>query len=203
MNLRVKISIVLVCLGIIIALLPQRENNAASLNPSEVLNLVSSYEKYFSVDQVARFVVNEDTSIMLVDLRTPEEYVKCNIPGSVNIPVRELLNKDYEGYLKDPVKKTILYSNGDVLSSQAWLLAQRVGFKNTWVMKGGMNEWFRTVMLTEYSGNTISPSENAIFESRYKARLYFTQMNSLPDSAKIRFLAAKKVNEKKLVGGCE
>ena len=121
----------------------------------------------------------------------------------MNIPVRELLNKDYEGYLKDPVKKTILYSNGDVLSSQAWLLAQRVGFKNTWVMKGGMNEWFRTVMLTEYSGNTISPSENAIFESRYKARLYFTQMNSLPDSAKIRFLAAKKVNEKKLVGGCE
>ena len=203
MNFRVKISIIGVSLGLLVALLPEKDNNPRAQGPASLLPLVWSHEKSFTVDQVARMLMNEDTSIQLVDLRSPVEFLKCNIPGAVNIPFDSLLSNNYSGYIQDPVKKIILYGNGDVQAAQAWLVMQRMGYLNSWVMKGGMNEWFRTVMLSEYSGNTITPAENAIFEARYKARIFFTQMNSLPDSAKLRFLAVKKANEKKLVGGCE
>ena len=48
----------------------------------------------FTADQVARFVVTEDSTLQLIDLRTPEEFRECNIPGSVNIPYAEFLEKD-------------------------------------------------------------------------------------------------------------
>jgi hypothetical protein len=58
-------------------------------------------------------------------------------------------------------------------------------------------------MNSEFQGESISPRENAIFENRYKARKHFTQINSLPDSLKLKFVAAKRKAELELDGGCE
>ncbi len=69
-------------------------------------------------------------------------------------------------------------------------------------MKGGLNEWFRIVMLSQYSGEKITPAENARFENRLNARKAFTQINSLPDSLKTKFFNAKRLNQSKLDGGC-
>jgi len=66
-----------------------------------------------------------------------------------------------------------------------------------------MNEWYKTVMLSKFEGDQISPRENALFENRYKARNTFTQINSLPDSMKIQYLEAKRLEESQLDGGCE
>jgi hypothetical protein len=71
------------------------------------------------------------------------------------------------------------------------------------IMKGGMNEWYRVVMESTFSGGRISAAENAIFEARYRARDFFTRMNSLPDSMKTAFLQVKRMKEAELIGGCE
>jgi len=69
-------------------------------------------------------------------------------------------------------------------------------------MKGGLNEWFKTVMLSQYSGDKITATENALFENRLNARKAFTQINSLPDSLKTKFFNAKRLMQSKLDGGC-
>jgi hypothetical protein len=66
-----------------------------------------------------------------------------------------------------------------------------------------MNAWNDNVMLSEYSGETISPQENRLFEIRYKARRFYNEINSLPDSLKMQYLQSKKASERELVGGCE
>jgi rhodanese-related sulfurtransferase len=203
MNLRVSISIGLLCFGLMAAVLPRRDNTIGQLSPGQSAAGLLNPDIYLSADEVARSVVNEDSSLQLIDLRTPDEYTKFNIPCSVNIPLEQLANKDNSGYLNQKGKKTVFYSNGDVLSAEAWALATQMGVKNCYVMKGGLNEWYKTVMLTEFTGTTITPAENALFEVRYKARNFFTQMNSIPDSLKGKFLATKKTEAKKLVGGCE
>jgi hypothetical protein len=131
------------------------------------------------------------------------EYRECTIPGSINIPVADLLNPDWQGYLNQEKVRNIFYSNGDEDAGFAWSVVTGFGYKNNFVMAGGMNEWFRTVMLSEFSGGTISPRENVLFENRYRARRTFTQTNSLPDSLKFRFLEAKRLKEANLDGGCE
>jgi hypothetical protein len=42
-----------------------------------------------------------------------------------------------------------------------------------------------------------------LFETRTRARKMFNEMNSMPDSLKMKFIRSKHIAEKKLDGGCE
>jgi len=189
-------------LGSIAAFVPYRHNRPNQLKPSGLLEKSLDKQYLISVDKVARALAEEDSSIFIIDLRSAEEYRKLNIPGSINIPYKDLFNKDFEGYLDQKKVKNIFYSNGNIVSSQAWALCTGMGYQNIYVMEGGLNEWFKTVMNTNFTGERISARENALFESRFRARKLFNEMNSLPDSLKNKFIETKRKTKKKLDGGC-
>jgi rhodanese-related sulfurtransferase len=203
MNTREKYSIGLLCMGIILALLPLSGSKSFTLKPQQLLSEVLNEDTYISVDQVARFIVSEDSSVQIIDLRTPEEFRTVNIPGSINIPYSKLLDIDPGTVLNNGKARNIFYSNGDFDSNYALAIARGLNLKNTYVMKGGLNEWFSTVMNSSFSGERISARENALFETRSRAKKLFTDMNSLPDSLKLKFIQSKLVAAKKLDGGCE
>jgi 3-mercaptopyruvate sulfurtransferase SseA len=202
MNARLKITVLLVGLGILLAFMPNSSTKTFKLKPDEMLAKSASDEIYFTVDEVARFVNTEDSTVQLIDLRSEEEFRKIKIPGSVNIPFEELLNQNNAGYLNQENVRNVFYGNGDQFANIAWTIVTGLGYENSFVMKGGLNEWYKTVMLTKFEGETITPRENALFENRYKARDIFTQINSLPDSLKTKFFDAKRLQQKKLDGGC-
>jgi len=184
-------------------IIPDRHRTRSELSPTQMIEMLKSGDQFLSCDQVARYLVNENPGIQLVDVRPSAEFLSSHIPGSINIPFEEILNPDWSGYLDDPSITSILYSNGNTHSSEAWVLCTQIGYRNVKVMQGGMNEWYKVVMESEFSGGRISAAENALFEVRYRARDYFTTMNSLPDSLKTVFLEVKKKKEAELVGGCE
>lgn len=202
MNARIKITVLLVGLGILLAFMPNPSSKTFKLKPDELLEKSGSEEIYFSVDEVARFVNNEDSTVQLIDLRDADEFRKCNIPGSVNIPLVDLLNPEWSVYFKQKNIRTIFYGNSDQNANIAWTIATGLGTENCFVMKGGLNEWFKTVMLTKFEGDRITPRENALFENRYKAREIFNQINSLPDSLKTKYFDSKWLQKAKLDGGC-
>lgn len=203
MDVRIKYSVLLIGVGIILAFLPFNAAQTFQLKADELLSQSVSGDMYFSVDQVARFVNNEDSTVQIIDLRNAEQFRECNIPGSVNIPFSDLLNPLWEQILNQREIKTIFYGNGDQTANYARTIVAGMGYSNSYVMKGGLNEWFKTVMLSQYSGEKITPAENARFENRLNARKIFTQINSLPDSLKTRFFDAKRLTQSKLDGGCE
>jgi hypothetical protein len=83
------------------------------------------------------------------------------------------------------------------------MIARGLGFKNNYVLKGGLNEWYRVVMNSEFTGDRITARENALFETRTRAKKMFTEFNSMPDSLKDKYSESKEVERKKLDGGCE
>ena len=203
LNPRIVLSFSFVFLGLVVASLPQKDNHAGQLTPALLLQKIEEGSQFISVDDAARYITREDSTIRFIDLRSPEEYRAFNIPGSVNIPYDDLMNRDWEGYLHQDKVRNIFYSNGDLKSGLAWALTARMGYRNNYVMKGGMNEWYRTVMNSHFSGGRITAAQNALFEARRKASTLFTRMNSLPDSMKVKYLEAKRLEEAKLTGGCE
>jgi rhodanese-related sulfurtransferase len=203
MNPREKISIVLLSMGIILALLPLSGSRSFTVKPQKLLTEVLDEDTWITVDQVAKFIVSEDSSVVIIDLRKPDEFREVNIPGSVNIPYDKLLETDPASYLKNGSVKNIFYSNGDLESNYALAITRGLNIRNTYVMKGGLNEWFSTVMNSTFTGERISARENALFETRTRARKIFTEINSLPESEKIKFFESKHLEAKKLDGGCE
>lgn len=203
MSPRITFSVFLLGIGLLLAFLPFNSSKTFELRPDKLLEKSCEDGHTVTVDQVARFVNNENEDIQLIDLRTYQEFMVCNIPGSINIPFSDLLNPDWEGYLNQPDKTIIFYANGDELANLSWTIGTGLGYENLFAMKGGLNEWFSTVMLSNFSGDRISARENAIFENRFKARRTFTQMNSLPDSLKRQYLDVRRLEESQLDGGCE
>jgi rhodanese-related sulfurtransferase len=203
MNTRVKFSVGLLGLGLILALLPLSGSRSFTVNPKKLLSEVLDNSTYFTVDQVAKFMVFEDSSVQIIDLRTPEEFRTLNIPGSINVPYSKLLDNDPGSFLNNGKARNIFYSNGDFDSNFAIAIERGLNFNNTYVMKGGLNEWFNTVMNSNFTGERISARENALFETRTRARKMFNEMNSMPDSLKMKFIRSKHIAAKKLDGGCE
>jgi rhodanese-related sulfurtransferase len=204
MNPREKLSAILLSLGLILALLPLSPNRSFNAKPNKLLDEVLDKDTYLTADQVARLVVTDDKTVQLIDLRAPDEFKAFNIPGSVNIPYEEFLNYDPDRILNNNGKtKNILYSNGDLYSNYALVIARGLKYRNTFVLKGGLNEWFNTVMNSSFKGERISARENALFETRMRARKIFTEINSLPDSLKQKYIEFNHLAGRKLDGGCE
>jgi rhodanese-related sulfurtransferase len=203
MEMRKKITIILLLSGLILALLPLSANRSFMIKPEKLLSDVLNSEVALTVDQVAKLIVNEDSTIRLIDLRSPEEFTSLSIPGSVNVPYNDLISSDLYIFMNDRNIRNIFYSNTTFYSNYALVYARGLGYKNSFVMEGGLFEWFNTVMESKFTGERISARENALYETRTKAAQLFTQFNSMPDSLKAVFMAANKFSAKKLDGGCE
>jgi rhodanese-related sulfurtransferase len=203
MNPRVKLTVTLLCLGLLLAFLPLRSTRSLSASPDGVSKEILSPGSFLTVDQLARLIASEDSTIHLIDLRKMDEYLKFSIPGAVNVPWKEFTGRDPETFLLKGNFKNIFYSNGDLISNYAVVIATGLGYPNCYSVRGGMNDWIVTVMNSKFSGERISARENALFEARTKAARLFTEMNSLPDSLKVKYLNSMKFNPKKLDGGCE
>lgn len=190
-------------LSLILAFLPLTANRSFTVKPDVLITGVLDEATAFTVDQVADFIVREDTAFLLIDLRSADEYRKQAIPGAVNVPYSEFIRSDPEKWLGNRQIRTIFYSAGDLESDYALVYARGLGYENSYVMDGGLTEWITTVIKTKFTGERITARENALFETRRRAGELFTELNSLPDSLKMKYLESKKFSARKLDGGCE
>jgi hypothetical protein len=77
MNIRQIITSILLLLGVLLALLPLSGKYSLHGKPAQVLARVLDEGNTFTADQVARFVVTEDSTLQLIDLRTAKESRVC------------------------------------------------------------------------------------------------------------------------------
>lgn len=203
MNIKLQLLISVFTLAVMLLILPGSGKYSFIQDPSTLSGSVFDQKYIISVDQVARYVVNEDSTVQLIDLRSEEEFKKVSIPGAINIPLKDFFERRPETYLYNPDTRYIFYSNNDIQSAYALTLAHGLGYVNCYEMDGGLNMWFQTVMNSSFTGESISPRENALFENRSRARHFFSDINSLPDSLKIIYAESRRQAERDLDGGCE
>jgi rhodanese-related sulfurtransferase len=203
MEARKILTVVLLGLGIILAILPLTSRPSFRGNPEKVLAACLDESKYLTADEVARLVVADDSMTRLIDVRSPEEYRASCLPGAINIPLERFLNEDLSSLPGGVRERNVLYSNGDLDAAYALSVAEGLHYKGFLAMKGGLNEWHRTVMNSVFTGERITARENALFETRARAGKLFKDLNSMPDSLKIKYLAERQGEAKKLDGGCE
>lgn len=193
----------LLTMALMMALLPLTANRSFTVRPDNLLPMVLDEEVSLSADYVARLIVEEDTTFRLIDVRQPEDYREVSLPGAINVPYSDLIQKDPDIYLNNKDISIIFYSNDDLKSNLALVYARGLGYRNCFVLSGGMNGWFKTVVESRFSGERITARENSLYEIRTKAARLFIGLNNQPDSLRTRYLESGKFSKKKLDGGCE
>lgn len=202
MSARARLTSVLLTLGVLFVILPGAGDYSFRAEPERLAQSLSGDDYSVSVDRVAGYVVREDSTVQLIDLRSREEFESFNIPGALNVPFEQFFEAKPETWLHNRDMDYIFYSNSDLYSAYALVLARGLGYDNTLLMRGGLNEWFEKVMNGTFTGDRISPSENALFETRGRARRFFNDINSLPDSLKLKYAESRRQAERELDGGC-
>jgi len=81
----------------------------------------------------------EDKSVILLDVRTMEEYRQAHIPGSILIPVDELQGK-IEDKFPNKEQGIIIYCRSGNRSKTAANMLLKMGYKNVYDL-GGIINW--------------------------------------------------------------
>jgi rhodanese-related sulfurtransferase len=195
--------VLLVGLGLVLVLLPPKKTYD-DLKPEELLQQLTSPSRFVSPDDVADRIIKKDPSLLLVDVRNPEQYLEYSLPGALNIPIQDIFQPEQEDFFAQQGLQFIFFSNGDILADQAWILCKRKGMKNIFVMKGGLNEWFSSFFLLQPPPETASGEDIALYQFRSGVRQFFTGGETetvvKPDVEKIT--VAPRAKKSAVEGGC-
>lgn len=178
-----------------------------------ILKSIVNQSRFFSTDQIAKRVIVGDPSMILIDVRSLYDFEEYSIPGAMNIPSEELLLDENKSHFSKGVYDVVLYSNDDIYSDQAWYFLTKQGYTNIYVMKGGLNAWFSTIMLPEEPMQGSPEREYELYSFRKGASIYFG--GSQPEIPKVesskkeeakpskkKKVQLKKKVKKQAEGGC-
>jgi rhodanese-related sulfurtransferase len=201
------LTLIVLPLGVVIAAVPQTTTSHLKVSAGDMLADVNTRTQYITPEDVADMIVKKDPSLKLIDVRNPDEFEKFSLPGSVNIPLSDLLSEQYSDILNQDIKTNVFYSNGTLEANEAWMITRQLGYKNNFVLEGGLNYWFDAIMNPQKPTSTSSDEELAKYDFRMSAGqalggggvIKAGATESSPASKPVVKTAGKK---KKAAGGC-
>lgn len=206
MKVRLIMATIFIPLGIIIAAIPENTTKKYKLTANELLNEVNEGAQFVSTDEIADMLVQKDPSLQLIDVRSQTEFEKYSLPGSINIPLSDLLSEEYEDYLDQGVKMNVFYSNGNLKSNEAWMITRQLGFENNFVLQGGLNYWAETILNPQAPKTVLADDEIAKYDFRKGAGMALgggsTVVNNSNAVKKPKKKIKKRKKKKRVAGGC-
>lgn len=121
---------------------PQRAPVTAAPVPRKgYLGEVTRTEEYVAPLELAERIMKGEPGLVLVDVRSPEDYESFHLRDAVNVPVEELARSADEKIPRDG--RIVLYSNGTTRAAQAWLELRHWGWTNAGVLTDGLLGFWR------------------------------------------------------------
>lgn len=210
LSFRYKIlALILIVLAGGLVLLPKYQKQEG-IKAEQLLSNIISPERYISTDQIAHKIINQDPSFILIDVRDSVSYNNYSLPNAINIPLKKLLDKDFEGYLNQNQFDVIFYSNDNFYADQAWVLCNRLGYKNLRVLNGGMNRWFATIINPVKPNEDVAAEEFELYSTRKAASMFFgvvypdqvAEKSDMQISAPKKVITVQKKKKRAAEGGC-
>ena len=196
--------LLIAALGLV--LLPSYQKNE-NITAENLLAKVINPERYITSDVLADKMITKDPSIILIDVRGVDEFTTYTLPNAINIPLSDILNADYQGYLDQDQYYVILFSNENFKADQAWLLLNRLGYGNLHVLNGGINGWYHTILNPPKPSEDMPNEAYELYNFRRAAGLYFgvgikAKERKVVKKAVKKIVPKQKKKKRKPEGGC-
>ena len=117
---------------------PQIESPTPTATPITTPTAISTYQN-LTVDE-AKLLIKEEVNLVILDVRTKEEYESGHLPNAILIPVSELQDRVAE---LDKDKKILVYCKTGVRSTEASQILVSHGFSSVCNLVGGIDAWIQ------------------------------------------------------------
>ena len=175
------------------------------VQPCDLVEIIAQSDKYITTDELARRLMSDDPTLSLIDLRSKTEYDKYSLEGAVNIPLENILNPENVDAINQDVQTVVFYSNSSDLAAKAWMLTKRLGYKNNFILKGGLNHWVETILRPREPKETAVRSEFERYSFRKAASAFFGggSATGAAVTTKKPKVAIKRKKKSAAGGGCD
>lgn len=82
-------------------------------------------------------MIQNNKDIIIVDVRTSDEYMSDHINGAINIPLQDISN-DFEKYVDNKDAVIIVYCEYGGRGKKACYKLDKMGYKNVYNLEGGI-----------------------------------------------------------------
>jgi rhodanese-related sulfurtransferase len=197
---------IIIALGVGILFMPAKDT-AKQTQPELLLAAIDDPSRFLTTDDITDRLVKKDPALMLIDIRPAAQFNAFAIPGAINIPVDSLLSASAQEMLNQKEMDKVFYSNSDVTADQAWILCKRMKLQRIYVMQGGVNKWFNTIVKAEKPAETAPTEAMDLYQFRMAACQHFfgsPEMAAAPKAQtdKKKVSVVKKASGAKSGGGC-
>ncbi len=174
------------------------------IKPDDLLWEMIQPTRYVTTDQVAKMIIQKDPSLELIDVRSANEYNEFTLPNAIHIPLDSILNSANTIYFGIKGMNVVFISNDDIKADQAWVISKRLGYKSMYVMKGGLNRWYETILDPQQPPETAPKKDFELFAFRKGAQLYFTgaEVETTSTQKKDKIVIQRKRKAPVASGGC-
>jgi len=101
----------------------------------KLVNEARPYVKEITIDQ-ARERLAKNPQVILIDVREDLEWQKGHAAEAVHLG-KGVLERDLEQAIPDPNREIVMYCGGGYRSVLTAAVAQKMGYKNVFSLKGG------------------------------------------------------------------
>lgn len=160
-----------ILLGVLLALSPAGTRKAATFTPQALAEAITNEADHITAEQLAKWIIDKRPEVLVVDMRSAEEFAQYHIPGAVNVPFNKLFEREARETLSND-KTIVLYSNGGTHAAQAWVLLKQTGIEG-YVLLGGLNYWAEAILNPKAPGELVADSEILKYQFQKSASKYF------------------------------
>ena len=151
------LALVPIALSIVLVFLPDKSNSIdakrneknlksakySGVTPNNLLLESVNSNRFIQPDELAKVIIGQDPSYLLVDLRDAVQFKKFTLPGAINIPYEKILTDENQAVFDSEAYNVVLFSNGTIVPDQVWMILRRAGIKNLKVLNGGLNQFYQ------------------------------------------------------------
>ncbi|MBE0661855.1 MAG: YeeE/YedE family protein [Bacteroidales bacterium] len=200
-------AMLMILAGFVLLILPsQPRSNWKETGADKILAEMASKQHFTCPDEIAFSIMQGDKyPVLLVDVRDPTEFERFTLPGAINIPLAEILQRKWETVFENPDLKIALFSFSDTHAEEAWLIARRAGYENIKVLEGGLNNFLYSVFIEEVVPERQRPDCLELHTVRFRenAKNYFQsgQAIKMEDKSPVPVIKVVEI-EMPASGGC-
>jgi rhodanese-related sulfurtransferase len=180
-RLGIEVFLAIVIAVVILFLPEQKAKGLFQVNEKKVLSMINDPQSMMDADELAYLIINNPKKLNIIDVRDEASYASFHIPGSARVPLDRITSKGYLDMFNNPLKKTVLVSEGGVDAGKALVLLARKGHKNIAVLNGGLNAFTRTIFLENTPPEGLTAFDDiSKYRFRQRAASYFRSEGASP-----------------------
>ncbi len=196
-KLHLAAGVALLALGLVAFVTPDRKTSILR----EVESPAYQQEhplRTMSIDELAFRVLDRDPRLVIIDVRTPEQFAAMPLPGSSNIAPDGIFGRENASILGLRHRDHVFIDQDGTSAATAARVAMRLGYENIRVVEGGMNA-VKSGILDFKAPAGKTPGQLADAE-RFRARASVELSRMISENKTTG--SKPKAAAKKISGGC-